>query len=340
ATTTFLYDGDDLVAEYDASGNILRRHVFGPGVDEPLVWYQGAGTSDRRWLRADDAGSIIGWSDGAGALIASRGYDPFGQPSGWLGARFGFTGQAMIPEARLFHYKARAYDPALGRFLQTDPVGMAADVNLYAYVGNDPINASDPSGMDLADDIGAILGFNPQNGTDVFGIQIGGYDFGSNNPATTVAGVDVNGTRGGTKGGGFVGGFGGAAIGSGSGAGEGATTVAGVLVVAKARTSFAPAGNNLTYLVSSISPTSVSSPEGACFRAADECIQFVTPQRDILKECLRAEKICSALLPSTRESNVTYILRLEGGGYFLLSGGGVLYFPPSSRAPISPEPHW
>ncbi|MBA3811548.1 MAG: RHS repeat-associated core domain-containing protein [Caulobacteraceae bacterium] len=203
ATTTFLYDGDDLVAEYDASGNILRRHVFGPGVDEPLVWYQGPGTSDRRWLRADDAGSIIGWSDSAGALIAARGYDPFGQPSGWLGSRFGYTGQAMIPEARLYHYKARAYDPALGRFLQTDPIGMAADVNLYAYVGNDPINARDPSGTaGLGLDIAAIILYNCEDcslsggdssssGTGDYGAYGCSYDGGCS--ALTGGGVTVTG---------------------------------------------------------------------------------------------------------------------------------------------------
>jgi RHS repeat-associated protein len=152
ATTTFLYAGDMLVGEYDASGNILRRYVPGPGVDEPVVWYEGAGTSDRRWLHADTAGSVIGYSDATGASDATYAYDPYGLPDSWTAtgaARYRYTGQLMIPEAHLYYYKARMYDPQNGRFLQTDPVGYQSDINLYAYVGNDPINGWDPSGMDV-----------------------------------------------------------------------------------------------------------------------------------------------------------------------------------------------
>jgi uncharacterized protein RhaS with RHS repeats len=52
----------------------------------------------------------------------------------------------------LYYYKARIYHPTLGRFLQTDPVGYKADLNIYAYVGNDPYNKTDPTGMEPKDD--------------------------------------------------------------------------------------------------------------------------------------------------------------------------------------------
>jgi RHS repeat-associated protein len=151
--TRFLYEGDDLAAEYDGSGALLRRYVHGAGVDEPLVWYEGAlGTTDKRWLHADLLGSVIFTTAVNGARnYGPYKYGPYGEPAAWSGSRFAYTGQIMLPEARLYHYKARAYDPMTGRFMQTDPVGYDSDLNLYAYVRENPVNAIDPSGEDATD---------------------------------------------------------------------------------------------------------------------------------------------------------------------------------------------
>lgn len=148
-TRRFLYDGTSLIAEYDTSGQLKERYVHGPGMDRPIIRYaSNAMTSAmRRYIMADERGSIILETNHSASWHTIRKFGPYGEPSSSNKSRFGYTGQIFLKGARIYHYKARAYEAEIGRFLQTDPIGYGDGLNTYAYVGGDPNNYSDPTGL-------------------------------------------------------------------------------------------------------------------------------------------------------------------------------------------------
>jgi len=92
----------------------------------------------------------LGLSGHEGSVLQTISYDPFGNKTATTGTSnnnfLHFTGREEDPDSGLYYFRARFYDPSVGRFITEDPKGFDAGVNFYAYCKNNPINANDPSG--------------------------------------------------------------------------------------------------------------------------------------------------------------------------------------------------
>ena len=131
-----------VLEERDATGSSVLRRFFHQGVQE--------GT-DAYFYTKDHLGSIREMTDAAGTLRARYDYDPYGRQTklgGDKDAAFGFTGHFRHSPSGLELAPYRAYAPSLGRWISQDPIGFStADLNLYSYVSNGPIDSYDPTGL-------------------------------------------------------------------------------------------------------------------------------------------------------------------------------------------------
>ena len=151
ARTAFVHAGAAEIADVDPSTYaVLRRYIPGAGTDSWVAFVDEQASGATKYVHQNKLGSVIALSDAAGAVAAADRftYDPYGNsPSATGGFPFRFTGQRLDPETGLYYYRARYYDPRIGRFMQTDPIGVSGGVNLYGYVGGDPVNFRDPLGL-------------------------------------------------------------------------------------------------------------------------------------------------------------------------------------------------
>jgi len=145
ATTGYLYDEQDVVQEQGgtASVNILS----GQDVDEVLARTDSSGAN---YPITDMLGSIVALTDSAGGIQTHYIYEPFGKTSASgapSGSAYEYTGRENDGTG-LYYYRARYYSPALQRFMSEDPIEfMGGDINIYTYVGNNPVSSNDPLGL-------------------------------------------------------------------------------------------------------------------------------------------------------------------------------------------------
>jgi len=158
---TYSNDGDQCVADTDASGNLLRTYTWGPGIDNLLAVTVYAYLSNSLQPSAssyypiqDRLGSVHALVDESGSVVESVSYDAWGNilshfrtlelPN--FSGRYLFQGREYSAATGLYNFRSRWYDPVTGRWLSKDPIGFEGGLNLYAFCGDDPVNWRDPWG--------------------------------------------------------------------------------------------------------------------------------------------------------------------------------------------------
>lgn len=155
--TRWIYDEEDVLAEYDGANALRHFFVHGPGIDEPLMMRKADGAD--LFMLADALGSVTAHVDAGGEVVERIEYEIYGLPTfidwragtpatgtgSWTGSRFAFTGREWDGESRRYHYRARSYDPRTGTFLTEEPLGIDGP-NLYWYALSNPIRYGDPTG--------------------------------------------------------------------------------------------------------------------------------------------------------------------------------------------------
>ncbi|MFL6230732.1 MAG: DUF6765 family protein [Pyrinomonadaceae bacterium] len=150
-TSSYTYDGADVVRETSASGHKsdTTDYLRGAGVDDLVRQTTRGqhGRADTYYHLADRQGSTRLLLDERARITDRLDYDSFGDGAGSPVTRYAYTGRERDEQTGLYYYRARWYDPQLGRFLSEDPIGLSGGMNMYSYTSNNPVNRTDPSGL-------------------------------------------------------------------------------------------------------------------------------------------------------------------------------------------------
>jgi RHS repeat-associated protein len=155
----FVYDGDNIALVFDGNGSLTSRYFYGTGVDQILAEEKATGAV--LWALSDNQGTVRDLIDSSGTVLNHITYDSYGnvtsESNNAVDFRFGYTGREWDAETGQYYYRARYYDPKVGEFISSDPMGFAAgDANLSRYVGNSPTNRTDPTGKDYYDTLNSV----------------------------------------------------------------------------------------------------------------------------------------------------------------------------------------
>src|SRR6185369_1029756 len=148
STTNFVYDGWNLVAEIDGNGSLLRSYVRGGG--EVLLVNAGGDSHQVAYDGNQNVAMLV--KSSTGTVSASYDYDTFGEAVKVVGEfasqnPLRFSGEYEDNETGLLYYWYRYYHPSAGRWISRDPIQEQGGANLYAMVGNDPVNFIDQWGL-------------------------------------------------------------------------------------------------------------------------------------------------------------------------------------------------
>jgi RHS repeat-associated protein len=144
-STKFTYDGQDVILDANSDGTSIK-YVNGLGIDNKIS--QKVGTTISYFLK-DHLGSTTALTSSTGAITSSATYDSFGNATGNLATRYGYTGREKDATTGLMYYRNRWYDSNLGRFISEDPIGFSGGINQFGYVGGNAQNSVDPTGTQI-----------------------------------------------------------------------------------------------------------------------------------------------------------------------------------------------
>jgi RHS repeat-associated protein len=143
--THFLYDPEGrLLGEYGEAGQVEREYFYLEGMPLALIAPTGI-----YYYHTDHLGTPQSLTDGDRTVVWQAHHDPFGQASVTTQVvvnNLRFPGQYFDAETGLHYNYFRDYDPSTGRYIQSDPIGLAGGINTYAYVGSNPLTRIDPTG--------------------------------------------------------------------------------------------------------------------------------------------------------------------------------------------------